>query len=182
MNQVLVAHDRDANIIPENIRKDIEIEGVVGTFEWIGGGNISYVVDKDMSVLYDSTGESVSCIWMCNTENYVVAIYHWATNWPFYILRVSRTWALVCKWHNQLSWWYIVSMYLDWDNLFINISNWQSITYNIATDTITIPWGWSTWTQITNTSITLWYFTYTWYVSQAYNNAYEHLITIGISS
>lgn len=39
MNQVLVARDRDADLIPENVRVNIQIYDTLGTFEGSGSGN-----------------------------------------------------------------------------------------------------------------------------------------------
>lgn len=160
MNQVLVAHDFDADCIPANIKDGVEIDWVVGTYKWLWW---LWMIDKwipyNNFVVVTNTGSDIlssSYRPYLNDSSKTLVMYVFYDNpywnpqslylqtylldkilWTFTKLSWSKTlWAV----HNTPTIW-LVSC--DWTYVYVNraVDEWTAYAnlyyqdkYTIATD------------------------------------------------
>ena len=180
MNQVLVANQLSPDCIPQNILLWKKIDGVVGTFEGIGGWwlwNYIWWFANDLNTVEMVNG------WT-RTIKLWNAIYAFVWSWyrpagsSYYAIAwvcakldldtwnitiIEKKSLMATRWNQAES---LLNSYVDWTNIYINWNNWYSWVHNFKidtlTDTLTIDtWNITTWINNDNTSETYQWKTYT---------------------
>lgn len=194
MSQILVARDRDADLIPSNVRAGVTIDDTLGTYEglgWLAQANSIYsndtVVNDRLSLWYRV---DYNWPWTPYLFEYWNNIYMCCVGWmnlsptnmyiTMFVLDKS-TWIItrvyVDNWLNiadAASIW-ASSAYLDWDYVYINIIWYSPIwyfKYDLTNDTATVVWWtYTSWTALSS-SVISWWKTFTWWNKNPvwYNN------------
>lgn len=176
MNQVLVARDRDADLIPSNVRAGVAIDDTLGTY--VGGllplSTVQWIVHMAYHVATRISTPAYRIIDM-PTAIYVVYFGGWLrVDFPspnldyLWWIKYNKADGVITRLpQTSKSWYYnsppeLSTCYVDWTNIHFNISNAnpQGHTLDTLTDT---RWGWWWTTGVLNTatSVMYWWLTIT---------------------
>lgn len=132
MNQVLVAHDRDADKIPANIRAGVEIDWVVGS---LAPSDIMWhIVAGVNNVLYATNINIYPEDWTITIFNKKVLVdwsirvwWSWGTGWP--VWTIYKNWNIILWPYDQQYWSSDISI-VSWDEIKIDMyaSTWVNVT------------------------------------------------------
>lgn len=174
MSEVIVAHDRDADLIPSNVKAGVQIDDTLWTYE--GELPVSAVAWYRMSSDRVYTGQDFEGSsnrrreWLATkiNNNIVYSVVNWERSsnnslWIHMYNMATNSFVVWDYFTRNISWWHMVfnSAYYNSWTIIVNYSwNWWQYNdiYTISTNTFWWPSAWynTTWTLLTQTDSLNW--------------------------